>query len=68
MLPGVDAEQRGEVADDGVLVRAGDDLQLAGGLVLGQPGPAAALDAGEGGVGLLDEGGVGAEVAVNSFL
>lgn len=68
VLPGVDAQQGDQVAGDGVLVRAGDEAQRARLLVLDDPGPAAALDAGEGGVGLLDEGGVGAEVAVDGFL
>lgn len=68
VLPGVDAQQGDQVAGDWVLVRAGDQAQGASLLVLGDPGPAAALDAGEGGVGLLDEGGVGAEVALDGFL
>lgn len=68
MLPGVDAQQGDQVAGDGVLVRAGDEAEGARLLVLGDPGPAAALDAGEGGVGLLDEGGVGAEVTLDGFL
>ena len=68
VLPGVDAQQGDQVAGDGVLVGAGDQAQGAGLLVLGDPGPAAALDAGEGGVCLLHEGGEGAEVAVDRFL
>lgn len=68
VLPGVDAQQGDQVAGDGVLVRAGDQAQGARLLVLGDPGPAAALNAGEGGVGLLDEGRVGAEVALDGFL
>lgn len=68
VLPGIDAQQGDQVAGDGVLVGTGDQAQRAGLLVLGDPGPAAALDTGEGGVGLLHEGGIGAEVALDRFL
>ena len=52
MLPGVDAEDGAELADDGVLVGVGLDADVAGLHVLHQPGPAGALDAGERGVEL----------------
>jgi hypothetical protein len=68
VLPGVDAEEGLKVAGDGVLVQAGDDTEGARGLVLDQPGPAGALDAGEGGVGLLLEGLEGAKVLVDGGL
>lgn len=68
MLPGVDAQQGLEVARDGVLVRAGDEAERARGLVLDEPGPAGALDAGEGRVGLLLEGVERAEVFVDGGL
>ena len=55
MLPGVNAHQRLEVAGYGVLVRTGDETEGARGLVLHEPGPAGALDAGKGSVGLLLE-------------
>lgn len=53
MLPGVDAQQRLQVASYGVLVGAGDDTEGAGGLVLDEPGPTGTLDASESGIGLL---------------
>ena len=68
MLPGINAQQRLEVADDGVLVRAGDNAQCARGLVLDEPGPAGTLDAGESSVGLLLEGLEGAKVLVDGSL
>lgn len=68
VLPGVDAEQGLEVSGDGVLVGAGDEAEGARGLVLDQPGPAGALDAGEGGVGLLLEVVEGAKVLVDGGL
>lgn len=55
MLPSVDAEKGLEVARDGVLVQAGDEAECARGLVLDEPGPAGALDTGQGRVGLLLE-------------
>jgi hypothetical protein len=68
VLPGVDTQQGLEVAGDGVLVGAGDEAEGARGLVLDDPGPAAALDAGEGGVGLLAEVVEGAKVLGNGGL
>jgi hypothetical protein len=68
VLPGVDAEEGLEVAGDGVLVGARDEAQGAGRLVLDEPGPTGALDAGEGRVGLLLEGVEGAEVLVDGSL
>ena len=68
VLPGVDAEEGLVVAGDGVLVGAGDDGEVARGLVLDEPGPAGALDAGEGGVGLLLEVFEGAEVLLDGGL
>lgn len=47
MLPGVDAEDGAELADDGVLVGVCLDADVAGLHVLHQPGPSGALDAGE---------------------
>lgn len=55
MLPSINAHQRLEVAGDRVLAHASDEAQGARGLVLDQPSPAGALDASEGGVGLLLE-------------
>ena len=52
VLPGVDAEDRAELADHGVLVGVGLDADVAGLHVLHQPGPAGALDASERGVEL----------------
>lgn len=52
VLPGVNAEDGTELADHGVLVGVGLDANVAGLHVLHQPGPAGALDAGEGGVEL----------------
>lgn len=68
VLPGVDTQQGDLVAGDGVLVGLGDDLQGAGLLVLDEPGPAAALDAGERGVDLGLQGAEGAEVLVDGGL
>lgn len=68
MLPGVNAHQGNEVAGDGVLVGASDNAEGARGLVLDEPGPAGALDAGEGSVGLLLEVVEGAEVLVDGSL
>lgn len=62
MLPSINTQQRRVLSYNGVLVRIGADLDLAGLVVLNQPGPAAALDAGERGVkfGLeVGEGAVG---------
>lgn len=50
------------------MVGAGDQSQSAAFLVFGQPRPAAALDTGEGSIGLLLEGGERAEVTINGFL
>jgi hypothetical protein len=68
VLPSVDTEQGLQVASDGVLVGAGDKTEVAGGLVLDKPGPAGALDACEGGVGLLLEAFERAEVLVDGSL
>jgi hypothetical protein len=68
VLPSVDAQQRDVVARHGVLVGAGDDLESAGRFVLRQPGPAAALDAGQGGVDLALQSLEGSEVAVDGSL
>jgi hypothetical protein len=68
VLPRVDTKERSEVTGDGVLVRAGDNAKSAGGLVLDEPGPTAALDTGEGGVYLLAEGVEGTKVLVNGGL
>lgn len=65
VLPGVNAEKGDEGARDGVLVGAGDEGQGARGRVLGEPGPAGALDAGESGVELLDKGLGGAKVLLD---
>lgn len=55
MLPGVDSQKRLQVAGDGVLVGTSDETEVSGRLVLDKPGPARALDASEGSVGLLLE-------------
>lgn len=68
VLPSINAHQRLQVAANGVLVRAGDETEGAGGLVLDQPGPAGALDAGKSGVGLLLEVVEGAEVLLDGSL
>lgn len=68
MLPRVDAQQGNEAAGDGVLVCAGDEGEGARRGVLGEPGPAGALDAGKGGVELLDQGLGGAKVLLNGGL
>jgi hypothetical protein len=71
VLPGINTEDRAELADNGVLVGVGLDADVAGLHVLHEPGPAGALDAGERGVelalqlveravGLCDLGGEGA--------
>lgn len=56
VLPSVDTQQWDQVASNRVLIRTGHKRQSAGLLVLGQPRPAATLDASEGSVGLLLEG------------
>lgn len=68
VLPGVNAHQRLDVAGDWVPVGACDDAESARGLVLDEPGPAGALDAGEQGVGLLLEVVKGAKVFVDGGL
>lgn len=55
VLPGVNSQKRLQVAGDGVLVGTSDETEVSGRLVLDEPGPARALNAGEGGVGLLLE-------------
>lgn len=68
VLPGVNAHEWLQVASDGVLVGTGDDAESARSLILDEPGPARALNAGEGSVGLLLEVVEGAEVLVNGSL
>lgn len=68
VLPGVDSQQRLQVAGDGVLVGTGDEAEVSGRLVFDEPGPARALDAGEGGVGLLLEVVKGAKVLLDGGL
>ena len=68
MLPGIDAQQGDQGAADGVLVGPGDETEGAALLILHQPRPAAALDAGKSSVCLLAEGLERAEVGVNRFL
>ena len=67
VFPGIDTQQRHIVASNGILVGTRDDLQGASRLVLGQPGPAGALDAGQGRVDLGLEGVEAAEVALDSL-
>lgn len=52
VFPSINAHKRNIVTDNRVLIHSSDDLKCAGGLVLDQPRPAAALDAGEGRVDL----------------
>jgi hypothetical protein len=68
VLPGVDSQKRLQVAGDGVLVGASDEAEVSGRLVLDEPGPARALDAGEGSVGLLLEVVEGAKVLLDGSL
>lgn len=68
VLPGVDSQKRLQVAGDGVLVGASDEAEVSGRLVLDEPGPAGALDAGEGGVGLLLEVVEGGKVLLDGGL
>lgn len=68
VLPRIDAQQRHPGAAHGVLVGARDDAEVAVRLVLGEPGPPAALDPGEGGVDMLAEGVDRAEVLVDGAL
>ena len=68
MLPGVNAEQRSQIARDGVLVCASDDRELAGSAVLGEPSPATALDASQSRVELLLEGVKGAKLVADGRL
>lgn len=68
VLPGVDAHEGLEVAADGVLVGTDGEAEGARGLVLDEPGPAGALDASKGRVGLLLEVLKGAKVLVDSSL
>lgn len=63
MLPGIDTENRADLADDGVLVGIRLDANAASLHVLNQPCPATALNASKGCVELLLEG-VEAAVAV----
>jgi hypothetical protein len=64
VLPGVDAEQGLEGADDGVLVGVGSNGDIMGVLVADEPDPATALEGGEGLVEGVLEGGEGAVGAV----
>jgi len=56
VLPGINAQQRRELPDDRILVRVCADQHLARFVVFDEPGPAAALDAGQRGVELGFEG------------
>lgn len=60
MLPSINPQQRLVLSYDRVLVRICADLDLSRLGVLDEPGPAAALDAGERGVEFGLEGGEGA--------
>lgn len=53
MLPSVNTKNGSELADDGILVCVGSDLDGTGLGVLDQPSPARALDTGQSGVELL---------------
>jgi hypothetical protein len=64
MLPHINTQQRHELAYNRVLDGICADQALAGLVVLGEPGPAAALDTGQRGVELGLEGG---EVFVGGF-
>jgi hypothetical protein len=55
MLPGVNAHERHVVARYRILIHPCDHLERARGLVLGQPGPAAALDTSQDGVNMFLE-------------
>lgn len=68
VLPGINSQQRDQVASNRVLVCTGYKRQSAAVLVFGQPGPSAALNTGEGSVGLFLESREGPKVAVNGFL
>lgn len=79
VLPGVNAKDRAELADDGVLVGVGLDADVAGLHVLHQPCPAGALDTGKRGVelalqlvertvGLVNLGGKGARWGLTAAL
>lgn len=67
MLPGIDTQQGNVLPHDRVLVRVGPDADLARLLVLDEPRPPAALDAGQGGVELLLELVVAAVDVVDSL-
>jgi hypothetical protein len=64
MLPGIDPQQRRIFPHHRVLIRIRSDLDLTRLAIFHEPGPARALDAGEGGVEFGFEGG---EVAVGGF-
>jgi hypothetical protein len=64
MLPGIDPQQRRILPHHRVLIRIRADLDLARLVIFYEPGPARALNAGEGGVEFGFEGG---EVAVGGF-
>lgn len=68
MLPSVDTHQRHVVTGYGILVGSGDNLESSGCLVLDEPGPPAALDAGQSRVDLALQGREGPEVAVDGGL
>ncbi len=68
MLPGVNTQQRHIGARNRVLVGARNQAKGATRLVLDQPRPAAALDAGQRRVQLRAEGVEGAKVGVDCFL
>lgn len=68
MFPGIDTHERYVVAGYGVLVGSGDDLESTGRLVLDEPGPATALDAGQGSIDLTLQSLKGAEIAIDGRL
>lgn len=67
MLPSVDTKDRSELADNGVLVGVGSDLDGASLGILDQPSPARTLDAGKSGVELLLHGIEAAVVCVDGL-
>lgn len=53
MLPGINTQERLQIASDGVLVSTGDETKSTGRLVLDEPGPSRALNTSKSSVGLL---------------
>lgn len=68
MLPSINTQNWTELSDNWVLVGVGLDGDLAGLVVLDEPGPSGALDASEGGVEGTLELLEGAERVINSSL